>query len=57
MGREIKAKERGRRLTSSSKGEEDSGLVDWNAGECSTERNFGRTENAKLRKWIKVNYL
>ena len=47
MGREIKAKERGRRLTSSSKGEEDSGLVDWNAGECLAKRNFGRIESEK----------
>ena len=29
-----------RKLTSGSRGKEDSGFVDWSAGECSAKRNF-----------------
>ena len=43
----MKIKERGRKLTSGSKGKEDSGFVDWSARECSAERSFEVTESEK----------
>ena len=43
----MKIEERGRKLTFGSKGDEDSGFVDWSAGECSTERSFEVTESEK----------
>ena len=52
MGKEIKAEERGRRLTFGSKGEKDSGFVDRYVGECSTERKF----KGQRMKSEKMNY-
>ena len=43
----MKIKERGKKLTSGSKGEENSGFVDWSVGECSVERSFEVTESEK----------
>ena len=43
----MKIKERGRKLTSGSKGEEDSGFMDWSTGDCSAEKSFEVTESEK----------
>ena len=43
----MKIKERGRKLTFGSKGEEDSGFVDRSTEECSVERSFEVTESEK----------
>ena len=43
----MKIKERGKKLTSGSKGEEDSGFVDWSEGECLAEKSFEVTESEK----------
>ena len=43
----MKIKGRGRKLTSGSKGEEDSGFMDWSAGECLAEKSFEETESEK----------
>ena len=51
----MKIKEKGRKLTSSSKGEEDSVFVDWSAGECSAEESFEVIESEKWEnelRWV-----